>query len=158
MDGLLGVFFEDLKNGVHKKKEEPKFDPSFLIDKLNLHPTNNIPQNSEEVALYVIGFNSPNQFKTLIHSMMFYDKNFIDKPKKYLLDNSTDLSTTEQYLALCKAYGFEHVKKDNIGITGGRQWIADHFNDSNHEYHMFFEDDMFFHSDRTGICRNGFNR
>jgi len=158
MDGLLGVFFEDLKNGTHKKKEEPKFDPSFLIDKLNLHPNNNPPQNSEEVALYVIGFNSPNQFKTLIHSMMFYDKNFIDKPKKYLLDNSTDLSTTEQYLALCKAYGFEHVKKDNIGITGGRQWIADHFNDSNHEYHMFFEDDMFFHSDRTGICRNGFNR
>ena len=23
---------------------------------------------------------------------------------------------------------------------------------------MFFEDDMFFHSDRVGICRNGFNR
>ena len=89
---------------------------------------------------------------------MFYDKNFIDKPKKYLLDNSTDLSTTEQYVALCKSYGFEHIKKDNIGITGGRQWIAEHFEQSSHKYYMFFEDDMFFHSDKTGICRNGFNR
>ena len=90
--------------------------------------------------------------------MMFYDKNFLDKTKKYLLDNSTDLSTTEQYVALCKSYGFEHIKKDNIGITGGRQWIAEHFNQSGHKYYMFFEDDMFFHTEKTGICRNGMNR
>jgi len=157
--GLLGKFFEDLKNDIHNKKEEHKFDPSFLIDKISTTKQNENPQSIiEEVALYVIGFNSPNQFKTLIHSMMFYDKNFIDKPKKYLLDNSTDLSTTEQYIALCKSYGFEHIKKDNIGITGGRQWISEHFNESGHNYYMFFEDDMFFHSDRVGICRNGFNR
>jgi len=158
MDGLLGTFFEDVKNDKHKKTiiQQPT-TLDGLIDRISTQkPT---PQKlEEEVALYVIGFNSPNQFKTLIHSMMFYDKNFIDKPKKYLLDNSTDLKTTEQYLALCKSYGFEHVKKDNIGITGGRQWIADHFNDSRHKYYMFFEDDMFFHSDRTGFCRNGFNR
>jgi hypothetical protein len=90
--------------------------------------------------------------------MMSYDKNFIDKPKKYLLNNSTDLSTTDQYVALCTAYGFEHIKKDNIGITGGRQWIAEHFNDSNHKYYFFFEDDMFFSDDKTGHCRNGFTR
>ena len=156
--GLLGKFFEDVKNGLYDKQEVPTFDPTFLIDKI-VNTTPSVPQpTAEEVALYVIGFNSPNQFKTLIHSMMFYDKNFIDKPKKYLLDNSTDLSTTEQYVALCKSYGFEHIKKDNIGITGGRQWIADHFNESGHQYYMFFEDDMFFFSDRNGVCRNGFNR
>ena len=158
MDGLLGTFFEDVKNDAHKKPI-PTIHPNLntLLDKV--HPKDFVPQNfSEEVALYVIGFNSPNQFKTLIHSMMFYDKNFIDKTKKYLLDNSTDLSTTEQYIALCKSYGFEHIKKDNIGITGGRQWIAEHFNDSTHKHCIFFEDDMFFHSDRTGFCRNGFNR
>jgi hypothetical protein len=157
-NGLLGKFFEDVKNDVHSKTEQLTFDPTFLIDKILTTKQNENPKSNEEVALYIIGFNSPNQFKTLIHSMMFYDKNFIDKPKKYLLDNSTDLSTTEQYIALCKSYGFEHIKKDNIGITGGRQWISEHFNESGHNYYMFFEDDMFFHSDRVGICRNGFNR
>jgi hypothetical protein len=178
-NGLMGKFFEFLKT--QKETPENNFDIKDLVDKVNNSKTvetqiidQNIGANNliditpnkelhfqndvEEVALYVIGFNSPNQFKTLIHSMMFYDKNFIDKPKKYLLDNSTDLSTTEQYVALCKSYGFEHIKKDNIGITGGRQWIAEHFEQSSHKYYMFFEDDMFFHSDKTGICRNGFNR
>jgi hypothetical protein len=156
-DGLFGTFFEGLKTDKYLKKVQT-FDPSFLMDKV-LDITNETPVKlQEETALYVIGFNSPNQFKTLIHSMMFYDKNFIDKTKKYLLNNSTDLSTTEQYEAVCKSYGFEHVKKDNLGITGGRQWIADHFNESGHKYCMFFEDDMFFHSDRVGYCRNGFNR
>jgi len=178
-NGLMGKFFEFLKT--QKETSENNFDIKDLVDKVNNSKTvetqiidQNIGVNNlidiipnkelrfqndvEEVALYVIGFNSPNQFKTLIHSMMFYDKNFIDKPKKYLLDNSTDLSTTEQYVALCKSYGFEHIKKDNIGITGGRQWIAEHFEQSSHKYYMFFEDDMFFHSDKTGVCRNGFNR
>jgi len=152
-NGLISPFFEELKNYKEKKLNE-----DYVIDKV-LNITSEITQKpNEETALYVIGFNSPNQFKTLIHSMMFYDKNFIDKPKKYLLNNSTDLTTTEEYLAICKAYGFEHIKKENIGITGGRQWIADHFNESNHKFCMFFEDDMFFHSDRNGYCRNGFNR
>jgi hypothetical protein len=159
-NGLIWPFFEELKNCKNntENKEEVKLDPSFFLDKILNITEETKSKSTEEVALYVIGFNSPNQFKTLIHSMMFYDKNFIDKPKKYLLDNSTDLSTTEQYIALCKSYGFEHIKKDNIGITGGRQWISEHFNESGHNYYMFFEDDMFFHSDRVGICRNGFNR
>jgi hypothetical protein len=154
-NGLLGKFFEDVKNDVYSK--QPVFSPDlFFSEVLKLDSNVNIPK--EEVALYVIGFNSPNQFKTLIHSMLSYDKNFIEKPKKYLLDNSTDLSTTEQYLALCKSYGFEHIKKNNIGITGGRQWIAEHFNDSGHKYYFFFEDDMFFSEDKIGNCRNGFGR
>ena len=70
--------------------------------------------------------------------MMDYDKEFITLTKKYLLDNSTDLSTTDEYLEICKEYNFEHIKKDNIGITGGRQFIAEHFNDSDLEYMFFF--------------------
>ena len=156
-NGLMGKFFEYIKN-----TEEfiiPEQDIQINTNSSNTIPNDLVFYNSdEESALYVIGFNSPNQFKTLIHSMMSYDRNFLDKPKKYLLDNSTDLSTTDQYIALCKSYGFEHIKKDNIGITGGRQWIAEHFEQSSHKYYMFFEDDMFFHSDKTGICRNGLNR
>jgi hypothetical protein len=110
------------------------------------------------VALYVITFNSPNQFETLINSMIEYDRDFIDKPKKYLLNNSVDLSTTEKYIELCEKYGFEHIKKDNLGITGGRQWIAEHFDESGLEFMYFFEDDMFFYPKKGELCKNGFNR
>jgi len=90
--------------------------------------------------------------------MLQYDRNFIDKPVKYLLDNSTDLSTTERYLELCNEYGFEHIKKDNIGISGGRQFIAEHFSKTDLEFMYFFEDDMFFYPKKGDVCRNGFNR
>lgn len=143
-NGLFGKFFEDLKNGVIEKKSEYKISTN--------------PLDLNNVALYVITFNSPNQFETLIKSMLEYDKDFIEKPKKYLLDNSVDLSTTPKYLELCKEYGFEHIKKDNIGITGGRQWIAEHFDETGLDFMYFFEDDMFFYPNKGEVCKNGFNR
>ena len=90
--------------------------------------------------------------------MLQYDKDYILKPKKYLLDNSTDLTTTEKYLELCSEYNFEHIKKDNIGITGGRQWIAEHFESTELDFMLFFEDDMFFTNDKNSVCKNGFLR
>jgi hypothetical protein len=112
-----------------------------------------------EVGLYVITFNSPKQFETLIKSMLDYDSNFIHKTKKFLLDNSTDLTTTPRYRELCEEYGFEHIKKQNIGITGGRQFIAEHFNEQkNLNHYYFFEDDMNFVEPKLQICKNGFNR
>ena len=113
------------------------------------------PNNS---ALYVITFNSPKQFETLIESMVQYDKEFIDKPKKFLLDNSSDLSTTEKYSEICKEFGFEHIKKDNLGICGGRQFIAEHAEENNFDFYFFFEDDMFFYQKKGDVCKNGFNR
>lgn len=146
-NGLLGKFFEDLKNdSLIPKKESTKTLPK------------EITINHSRVGLYVIGFNSPNQFKTLIKSMLQYDEEFITKPRKILLDNSTDLSTTPEYSKICSEYGFEHIKKDNLGICGGRQWIAEHFENSEMEYMYFFEDDMFFYPKKGEVCRNGFNR
>jgi hypothetical protein len=74
------------------------------------------------------------------------------------LDNSSDLSTTEKYLELCTQYGFEHIKKDNLGICGGRQWIAEHAQENDFDFYWFFEDDMFFYKGQDQVCRNGFNR
>lgn len=137
-DGLLYTFFENAKN--NNAKPEKKVD-------LN------------RIGLYVITFNSPAQFRALIASMLEYDSDFIYAPeKKYLLDNSTDLSTTPKYLELCEKYGFEHIKKDNIGITGGRQFIAEHFQQTDLEAYAFFEDDMMFSGDKNGVCKNGFKR
>ena len=143
-NGLIGRFFEDLKNDSLKVKSETVVIPNTL--------------DINKVGLYVITFNSPNQFRTLIQSMLEYDKDYILKTKKFLLDNSSDLSTTQEYSEICNEFGFEHIKKDNLGICGGRQWIAEHFeNETELDYYLFFEDDMFFYQ-KDGVCRNGFNR
>ncbi|MDB4352052.1 hypothetical protein OAA60_01300 [Porticoccaceae bacterium] len=145
-NGLVGKFFEDLKNDEVTIKT--KMDVVNTIESIDIG----------KVGLYVIGFNSPKQFKTLIKSMIQYDNDFISKPKKYLLDNSTDLSTTPDYIKLCDEYGFEHIKKENLGICGGRQWIAEHFDGGDLELMYFFEDDMFFYPNKGEVCKNGFNR
>jgi len=145
-NGLVWSFFENLKNDDLKLKNEVSGETVLKLKDIS------------KVGLYVIGFNSPKQFDTLIQSMLQYDRNFIDKPKKYLLDNSTDLSTTDKYSELCLEYGFEHIKKDNLGICGGRQFIAEHFSKTDLEFMFFFEDDMFFYPRQGEVCRNGFNR
>jgi len=145
-NGLVGKFFEDLKNNELKPKSE------------NIHKeTNTLDVN--KVGLYVITFNSPKQFSTLIESMNTYDKDYLLKTKKFLLDNSSDESTFDDYAKLCEENGFEHIKKDNLGICGGRQWIAEHFeNETDLDFYLFFEDDMFFYPKEGDVCRNGFNR
>ena len=148
-NGLVAKFFEDLKNNNLVAKHEKIKDPEPVI---NNEPINN------NIGLYVIGFNSPNQFRTLIQSMLDYDDDFIKKPRKILLDNSTDFTTTPLYSEICSEFGFEHIKKDNLGICGGRQWIAEHFEKSELDYMYFFEDDMFFYPKKGEVCRNGFNR
>jgi hypothetical protein len=145
-NGLMGKFFEDLKNdSVIIKSEKPIRQEIKNID-------------TSKVGLYVITFNSPNQFETLIKSMLEYDSNFITKTKKFLLDNSTDLSTTPRYKELCEQYGFEHIKKDNIGIVGGRVWIAEHFDSTDLDLYFFWEDDMMLYPKKGESCKNGFNR
>jgi hypothetical protein len=140
-NGLVWPFFENLKNYTSEILKE---DLSFT--------------NPNNVGLYVITFNSPKQFETLINSMYKYDDDFIHKPTKFLLDNSTDLTTTEKYIELCNEYGFTHIKKDNLGICGGRQWIAEHAEEQGFDFYYFFEDDMFFYPKQGEVCKNGFNR
>jgi hypothetical protein len=144
-NGLVGKFFENLKNDNLVVKNEDKVS---VVNNLDIN----------KVGLYVITFNSPNQFETLIKSMLEYDKDFILKPKKFLLDNSTDLSTTPRYKELCEEYGFEHIKKDNIGIVGGRVFVAEHFNETDLDFYYWFEDDMAFYPKKGEVCKNGFNR
>ena len=145
-NGLVGRFFEDLKNNNLKPKSEYVDRSSNTLD-------------INKVGLYVITFNSPNQFRTLIESMIAYDKDYIYKTKKFLLDNSTNENTFGEYAELCEEFDFEHIKKDNLGICGGRQWIAEHFqNETDLDFYLFFEDDMFFYPHKGEVCRNGFNR
>ena len=145
-DGLLGVFFENLKNNTLLAKQE----------KSNLVQVN--PHSKENIALYVMTYNSPKQFEKLCMSFELYDNNFLSKPKKFLLNNSLDKSTDVEYTELCERYGFEEIKKDNLGICGGRQFISEHSDENGFDYHMFFEDDMFFYIGPDEFCKNGFRR
>jgi hypothetical protein len=154
-NGLLGTFFENLKNDNLQIKSESYYNNKDLLSS-EIESINQL--NLDKVALYVITFNSPNQFEVLIESMLEYDRDFIYKPKKFLLDNSTDLSTTPKYLELCEKYGFEHIKKDNIGIVGGRVFVAEHFDQSDLDFYFWFEDDMAFYPKKGEVCRNGFLR
>ena len=144
-NGLIGKFFEDLKNDQLKPKSES-----------SIKSINNL--DTSKVALYVITFNSPKQFETLIESMMIYDSDFLNKTEKFLLNNSTDRSTDLIYSQLCDDYGFEEIKKENLGICGGRQFIAEHFQETSNDFMFFFEDDMFFYLGKEDVCKNGFYR
>lgn len=146
-DGLLITFFENLKNDNLESKSCLKQKDTKLDN-----------SNRDNIALYVLTYNSPNQFETLCKSFEEYDRDFLDKPKKYLINNSLDSTTNQKYIELCERYNFIEIKKDNIGICGGRQFIAEHAEENQFDYYFFFEDDMFFYNGPDEFCRNGFRR
>lgn len=137
-NGLVSKFFEDLKN---YKEEELTV----------------ISKNYNGTSLYVITFNSPEQFNKLCESYVS-QPGFIKETNNYLLDNSTNESTAKEYLKLCKKYNFEYIKKDNIGICGGRQFIAEHFETTDSKYYIFLEDDMNLCPKGMEPCKCGFSR
>lgn len=142
-NGLVWPFFENLKNIKETIKENIR----------GLKPFSEI-----KTTLYVLTYNSPKQFEVLINSFNDVDSSFLNIPRKVLLNNSTDESTNTEYNNLCVKYGFEEIKKDNIGICGGRQWVAEDFDNSDSDYYLFFEDDMTLHPESNETCASGFLR
>jgi len=136
-DGLVWPFFEMLNN----------FEAPISTTK---------PFSKLKTNLYVVGYNSPKQFRHLLESFKHGDSNFLTRTNKYFLNNSTDRTTDNEYSQICNEYGFEETKKNNIGICGGRQWCAEHFDQSDADYYIFFEDDMLLHSPNDTHCYNGF--
>ncbi len=141
-DGLVWPFFENLKD---------------IKNKPRLTSDNKKVWSDVKTNLYVLTFNYPQQFENLCKSFEEADSSFLNKPRKILVNNSTDRSTDQAYSDLCSKYGFEEIKKDNIGICGGRQFCAEHFDQSDADYYIFFEDDMFlFPTGTQTSCKNEF--
>lgn len=139
-NGLVWPFFEYLKN--------------LDITK----PNENKPFIQLKTSLYVISYNSPSQFESLLLSLEKNGNDFLSTPRKILLNNSLDRQTDAKYDELCLKYGFEQIKKDNLGICGGRQFVAEHFDKSDSDYYIFFEDDMNLYDDKNDLCKMGFSR
>ncbi len=112
-------------------------------------------QESGGVALYVLTYNLPEQFDLWIASCSDAFPDEFDSVAKYVINNSDDGSVKDEYTRLIETYGFKEFPFENIGICGGRQVAAEHFAESEHEYMIFFEDDMLLHA-KPGACPAGF--
>jgi len=141
-DGMVWPFFEAVK------------DVSQFVGK----KISSVKLNS--TMLYVLGFNSPNQFRAVCESIAIADPDMWFSTKKVLINNSTDESTFEEYDSLCGIFDFEEIHRENLGVCGGRQFAAEHFATTDAEYSIFFEDDMFLNppDELNETCTSGFKK
>ena len=143
-NGLIAPFFEAVKND-KIEITKPKIKKKGLDISLNDSKTN----------IYVLGFNSPKQFKALCNSYkddpLFWHKD----TRRILTNNSTDEELFPAYEQWCEEFQFEELRPGNIGICGGRQLCAEHFDESDADFCVFLEDDMNL-SAKKGVCENGF--
>lgn len=107
-------------------------------------------------STYIVTYNFPQQFKMLINSFELSASFLLNKTNMIVLNNSDDESTDEEYKKLFEQYNIEEIKLGNLGICGGRQFIAEHFDKTSAEYMFFFEDDMLMHQPILNVCKNGF--
>ncbi len=148
-------------NGLVVKFVQALLDDSVTLEGLGIRqynaPKGIYVPHTTKTSLYVLGFNFPEQFRTLLHSFSHHPE-WLARPRKILINNSDNQKNIDEYEALCKEYGFEHiVTGKNLGINGGRLLAAKHFDESDSDYYLFFEDDMCLHKPtNVGVCRNGF--
>lgn len=128
-----------------------------------LEEVNNAPLTvyDSELAVYVLTYNLPKQFKMWIDA---FDANLEpglkDDVAKYVINNSNDPEVDVEYQKMFKEHGFTELKFDNIGICGGRQVAAEHFDQHNCKYMIFFEDDMLLcgPNESPPQCKNGYRK
>lgn len=152
-NGLIVKFTEALLKDNVTLEQTPKTKPSnvknpvLVVDKLKTH-------------LYVLTFNFPEQVLHTIESMKKTPE-WLEKPKLFLLDNSTNEEARIKNREIAKENNFEYISLEgNKGICGGRQAAAEHFHNSDADYYFFFEDDMTSNPPEYDgqVCRNGFRR
>ncbi|HVX40726.1 MAG TPA: WlaTC/HtrL family glycosyltransferase [Gemmatimonadaceae bacterium] len=148
--GLLQHFFEHVK-GLP--------DQSRMADRARRSDTRRrgaaAPETSgKSVAGYVVTFNAPDQLSAVLESwttQFAFDQ-------LYILDNSTDDHARCENARIARHYGAAELKhpKGNCGVCGARQYVAEHFDTTDHHYCVYIEDDMFLNgAAQDGVCRNG---
>jgi hypothetical protein len=113
-----------------------------------------------KVDLYIVTFNSPKQFQDTVEKIIKASPDLYENSCRYVINNSTDSQYDIDYSKLFITYNFTEFKKDNMGICGARQFIAEHFDTTENEYMIFFEDDMGMNGpdNKCEKCKNGFSK
>lgn len=145
-NGLLGTFFENVVNDNIKieKFESPQFIPK------------DIPIN--DLKIYVLTFNSPNQLKLLLENFEKTYPEILNLKDKVLINNSNQDTFDAEYELIARQHNFTVQKFNNIGICGARQWVAEDFEKCDSKYYSFFEDDMlFYEKGNSSFCKKGFS-
>jgi len=121
-NGLVYKFFEDIQHA-----------PVKLTD-------------AEELAMYFLVFNTPKQFEYTLEKWKKAYPDEFKRAKKYVINNSNDSSTDEIYEKMFVENEMQVFRPEkNIGICGGRQYAAEHFDKTEHDYYIFIEEDMGVH-------------
>jgi len=147
-----------------------KFIQALLDDKVELETVpddrvylapKNLDTSNLKTSLYMLTFNFPEQIEYTIKTWEANSPDWLLKPhRKILIDNSNKQEAIDGNKTICEKYGFEHIiTGENLGINRGRQYAAEHFDNSDSDYYFFFEDDMGLNpSTDNGFCRNGFRK
>lgn len=149
-NGLIVKFIQDLMDD--NVRLENNGGRAHVLPKGVYNP------NTSKTSLYMLTFNFPEQIEHTVATWEANSPDWMSKPRKILLDNSTDESARIKNQELAVKYNFEYIPMEgNVGINGGRLFAAKHFQESDSDYYFFFEDDMGLHSNsEQGFCRNGF--
>tara|TARA_R110002167_G_scaffold97310_1_gene257011 strand:- start:887 stop:2593 length:1707 start_codon:yes stop_codon:yes gene_type:complete len=152
-NGLIVKFTQALvEDSVQIVPIDPNVKPQVVLSKSKL--------DSIKTNLYILTFNFPEQLLHTINSMKKTPE-WLKKPHKVLLDNSTDENARVEYEKIAKEYDFEYIwLEGNKGICGGRQVAAEHFEESDADFYFFFEDDMTSNPPELDgkTCRNGLRK
>jgi hypothetical protein len=157
-NGLMSTFFERIKNMPMSKNETVilKDTAPSGVEYYQSEAEVLMNKKGNGTNLYIVSFNLPLQLQLLFDSITVSNSELLKVKGRFLIDNSTDISTKPAYDAMAAKYGFTVIRMGNLGICGARQWAAQHFHDSDAKYIVWFEDDMLM-VDKTQICKNGLN-
>jgi len=135
-------------------------EPNGLIYKYFEDLEKRETSNDSGTALYFLSYNFPKQLEYCLSSFKKAFPDFFELCDKHLINNSTDPKVTEKYNELIEEYSLTEHKFNNIGICGARQFTAEHFDSSDKEFMIFFEDDMIVNGigDSSRVCKSGFSR
>lgn len=145
----------------HKHKEKcnvQMIESNGLIYKfLENLKTQTLPAvNADPLAFYFLVFNTPQQFENTLQTWKTNYPDEFNRVKKYVINNSNDPSVDVEYKRIFAENNMEEFKLDNVGINGGRQYAAEHFDKSSHDYYVFFEEDMGWYN-KGEICQSGYS-
>ena len=109
------------------------------------------------LSIYVLTYNAPDQFQLWCEAFNAACLNCIDKVNKFVINNSDDPIAREKYDSLITEFGFQPIDTgQNTGISGGRYIAASHFDQTDSQYMIYFEDDMILRNNSLNVCNSGF--